>query len=123
VHRTLRIHTLPLPEQAAESDDAAQVCADNSVAALLKFLDHRVEETRAGGVDLNQVMQTVLGALPLCADAVEAVVVHGWLVRQLQPGGMLAGKLDAATVGRLAVAILGACEPWVGGSVGGRAVG
>jgi hypothetical protein len=107
--QSLPVHRLLL--QAAASDDAAQVCADNSVAALVQFLDHRFEDMRAAGVDLNGVMMTVLSSLPLCADTVEACNVHAWLVTALSPGGRLVGAVPPKSVAQLAQAILGAYHP------------
>lgn len=98
---------LPPSLQAAASDDAAQICADNSIAALVQFLEHRFDDMVAAGVDLNGLMTTILSSLPLCADTVEACNVHAWVVAALSPGGRLAGAMPSKTIAQLAQAILG----------------
>lgn len=76
-------------------EGANEVCTDNAVSSLIKFARFRAREA---GVDAESIMSVVRGYLPVTADAIEARVVHAWMVDALGRGDPLLLGHDASHV-------------------------
>lgn len=91
--------TAPPPASSSDDDDESQesvrflMCRDNVVAALCRLAEHQSisapsaggesgrDVKMVGGMELNQLLRTVLAHLPLTHDAEEACYVHSFLAR------------------------------------------
>jgi len=65
---------------ANAKEEASLSATENAVSALIKLARFRAAE---GGVDADRIMAGALGFLPFRSDAMEARLVHGWLVQAL----------------------------------------